>query len=120
MRTFRICWSVSAVALLALALMSSELDSHGQANQAEVANQQQILPKKKTTPSLLAPDSPALRAIPKKVIYSGALVRFSKTDKPLQLLNPFAPARYGSGLNDLVVDSDTGRTLGISLISIRR
>ncbi|MBI3414198.1 MAG: hypothetical protein HY043_02580 [Verrucomicrobia bacterium] len=110
---------MKAILILALALALSVVNSRGQANQAEVSNQTQIPAKKKSAPALLAPDSPALRAVPRKVIFGGALVRLAKTDKPLQLINPFAPARYGSGLNDLVVDPATGKALGISLLSIR-
>ena len=60
-----------------------------------------------------------LRLFPKKAHYSGALVDLSKSNRPLQLLNPFAPAKFGSGLNNLVIDSTTAKTKGIALFSVR-
>ena len=62
---------------------------------------------------------PKLRLFPKKALYSGALVDLSKSSRPLQLLNPFAPAKFGSGLNNLVIDSTTAKTKWIALFSVR-
>jgi hypothetical protein len=45
------------------------------------------------------------------VTYSGVLVQVKKTDNPLQLINPFAPARYGSGDQNFSRDV-TGRGAG--------
>jgi len=45
-------------------------------------------------------------------------VQLTKTDNPLQLINPFAPARYGSGFSNLRIDPATGRAQGISLLTI--
>jgi hypothetical protein len=46
------------------------------------------------------------------VSYSGALVQFLKSDNKLQLINPAAPADYGSGRDNLV--EDRSPELGLS------
>ena len=38
------------------------------------------------------------------IVYSGILVEALKTDNPLQLANPFAPARYGSAEDNTIYD----------------
>ena len=54
-----------------------------------------------------------------KVTYGGIAVAWFKTDNLLQLVNPFAPARYGSGDNNLLRDPSSGRVYGWKLFSIR-
>jgi len=53
--------------------------------------------------------------------FSGAAVQLAKKDNPLQLLNPFAPAEYGSGRDNLVAERDpvTGRPAGLKFFSIQ-
>lgn len=53
----------------------------------------------------------------KNTSYSGILVQLVKTDNPLQLVNPFAPARYGSGQDNLVRSPLTGRATGLKFLS---
>lgn len=50
--------------------------------------------------------------------YSGILVELSRTDNPLQLINPAAPAEYGSPEDNLARDPITGRISGLRLFSI--
>lgn len=50
--------------------------------------------------------------------YSGILVELEKTDKPLELINPWAPDEYGSPEDNLARDADTGQVLGWKLFSI--
>ena len=83
-------------------------------------------PANANNPNLAKPPAPAfdepkpkLRHFFKRLRYSGALVDLSKSNRPLQLLNPFAPAKFGSGLNNLVIDSTTAKTKGIALFSVR-
>jgi len=52
------------------------------------------------------------------ITYSGILVQFAKTDKPLELINPAAPPEYGSSEDNLAPDPQTGRQ-GLKLFSIR-
>ena len=51
--------------------------------------------------------------------YSGAVVQVIKVDHPLQLINPFAPAEYGSGEDNVSRDWDTHRATGIKFFSMK-
>jgi hypothetical protein len=53
-----------------------------------------------------------------KVVYSGVAVQVAKARHPLQLLNPFAPAEYGTGHENLDRDIITGKVTGFKLISV--
>jgi hypothetical protein len=53
-----------------------------------------------------------------KLTYSGILIEGAKTRAPLQLLNPAAPARYGSPEDNLARDSITGRIRGLKFFSL--
>jgi hypothetical protein len=53
-----------------------------------------------------------------RVILRGAVVQWIKTDNPLQLFNPFAPERYGSGEQNLTFDEFSGRPKGMTIFSI--
>jgi hypothetical protein len=50
--------------------------------------------------------------------YSGMVVQVIKADRRLQLLNPLAPSRYGSGWDNLERFSPTGRGPMLKLFSI--
>jgi hypothetical protein len=52
------------------------------------------------------------------VTYSGILVELSKTDDPLQLFNPLAPAEYGSSEDNVARDPITGKVSGLKLFAI--
>ena len=54
-----------------------------------------------------------------KVTYSGIGVAWLKTDNLLQLFNPFAPAKYGSGDDNILRDASSGRVYGWKLFAIR-
>jgi hypothetical protein len=62
-------------------------------------------------PNEIAGTSPA-------ITYSGVLVQAVKTDNPLQLINPFAPARYGNGGDNVDHDIITGKENGLKFFSI--
>jgi hypothetical protein len=51
--------------------------------------------------------------------YSGIAVAAIKTDNLLQLVSPFAPAKYGSGMDNVLRDLKTGRPSGWKLFQIR-
>ena len=53
------------------------------------------------------------------VTYSGIGVALLKTDNLLQLVSPFAPAKFGSGEGNILRDPGTGRVYGWKLFSIR-
>jgi hypothetical protein len=52
------------------------------------------------------------------ITYSGIAVQAVKTDNPLQLINPFAPASYGSGADNLDRDIITSKENGLKFFSI--
>lgn len=54
-----------------------------------------------------------------KVAYSGITVSAFKTDNLAQLFNPFAPARYGSALDNALQDPATGRARAWKVFSIQ-
>ena len=51
--------------------------------------------------------------------YSGIALAAFKTDNPLQLVSPFAPAKYGSSEDNVLRDLKTGKTSGWKLFQIR-
>jgi hypothetical protein len=53
------------------------------------------------------------------VAYNGIAVQILKTSNPLQLVNPAAPARYGSAEDNLMRDPITGRGAGLRIFCIR-
>lgn len=53
------------------------------------------------------------------VSYSGIFVELSKTDQPLQLINPGAPPEYGSTEDNTVRDPINGEVSGLKLFSIQ-
>jgi len=52
------------------------------------------------------------------VTFGGALVAAVRADKPLHLLNPFAPSEYGDGTQYVLRDPYTGQGRGVCLFSI--
>ena len=104
------------VLILTICSLSNSL---GQTNQTEMSNQASAVQKPTQTVTVPPQTKPLTQGLRKKAMYSGALVQLSKADNPLQLINPFAPARYGSGFSNLIVDPAIGRSQGISLITIR-
>ncbi len=53
-----------------------------------------------------------------KVNYSGIAVEVIKTGQPLQLINPAAPAKYGSPEDNILRSPISGRVVGWKLFSI--
>jgi len=49
----------------------------------------------------------------------GVLPRLRRADHPLHLINPFAPAKYGTGLENVSVNPRTHQIEGISFITFR-
>ena len=54
----------------------------------------------------------------KNYSYRGIAVQLAKTDKPLQCINPLAPAQCGSGEMNLVRNPSTGHARGLKIFSI--
>ena len=54
-----------------------------------------------------------------KITYSGIAVQLLTTDDPLELINPVAPAKYGSAEDNVLRDSTHGWASGLKFFSIR-
>ena len=54
----------------------------------------------------------------RKKVLSGIAVQAVKTRNPLQLINPFAPAEYGSGWDNVVRDTGTGNPVGLKVLAV--
>ena len=54
-----------------------------------------------------------------KVAYSGIAVQIVKTDNPVQLINPAAPAKYGSPEDNTLRNPIDGKVIGLKIFSIR-
>src|SRR3974377_1587022 len=67
----------------------------------------------------LAPATRPNEIIKENVSYSGIAGQVTKPGNPLQLLNPAAPARYGSAEDNTLRDPITGKASGLKIFSIR-
>lgn len=65
-------------------------------------------------------DRPARRRVPlSRPAVSGVIPRAIRSGEPLQMLNPFAPATYGTAEENVSFDSDVpGKGNGINFFSI--
>jgi hypothetical protein len=54
-----------------------------------------------------------------KVTYSGITIEAIKTGRPFQLLNPVAPAQYGSPEDNLVRNPINNRIVGLKFFAVR-
>ena len=68
--------------------------------------------------SLTQPGKPN-EIVKENVSYSGIAVQLLKTDNPVQLINPAAPARYGTPEDNTLRDPISGKVSGLKLFSIR-
>ncbi len=64
------------------------------------------------------------RAAPKEVVrksvsLDGIAVQCAKTDRPVQLINPLAPAQYGNGEQNVARDPVDGKASGLKIFSLR-
>lgn len=74
-------------------------------------------PDKEKSSSLVRKEVPN-QIIGKKFKFRGALIQIIKANNPLQLINPFAPAEYGSGYDNVVRHPIDGKATGISALSV--
>jgi hypothetical protein len=88
--------------LVLLALVGS---AFGQSYQAPVGKQKPV--RAMATPPPLSKRAP-----------EGVLPRAARGGNPLQMLNPLAPARYGTSTQSLVIDPETGKWQGIKFFEI--
>ena len=92
---------------------------------AALAQSPSPAPKKKTSGSFTttqrpkgAPTAaPSASPLPKSET-QGAIPRAIRGGNPLQMLNPKAPAKYGTAAQNVLIDPDTGKWRGIKLFEI--
>ena len=54
-----------------------------------------------------------------QITYSGIAVELLEADHPLELINPFAPRKYGSAEDNVLRDPRDGSAAGLNLFSIK-
>ena len=69
--------------------------------------------------TLAKPESPALnRIMGQRFIYTGIAIEMMRAENPLQMLNPFAPERYGDAEQNVVRDPITGHVDGLKFFCL--
>jgi len=68
--------------------------------------------------SLLLNEAKPNEFVKGRVTYSGLAVEVAKFSNPLPLLNPAAPAKYGSPKDNVLSDPYNGRSLGWNIFSL--
>jgi hypothetical protein len=106
---------------LLMALLGSSLAATHGADPQEAGLLQQIpdVPLDRVERFIYFQTSTLNKAFGIGVNYTGVLPQLRKADNPLQLINPFAPARYGNAFDNVSVNPLTGRPEGIVLFAIR-
>jgi hypothetical protein len=107
--------------LLTVLALFAVLGTYAQTTPGEDSMESQIRQRLTTRPdqSLLTLQQEKPNEVRRgRVTYSGILVELAKTDHPWQLINPAAPAEYGSSQDNVVRDPNTGRE-GLKLFSIQ-
>lgn len=66
---------------------------------------------------VLKPPKPAQVVVGPGVVIGGAFVSLVRSPHPWQVFNPFAPARYGNGYENLSINPLTGQADGVTLLS---
>ena len=61
----------------------------------------------------------AVKVKPSPITIDGIVAQIFKNKQPLQLINPLAPAKYGSGDQNLSRDPVTGRPEGFIVLGIQ-
>jgi hypothetical protein len=103
--------------LVILAFALGALTAYGQNLSADKAVESPGAQRGKPTPRLgQAKPNEIVRG---NVVYSGVAVQLVKTSNPLQLVNPAAPAQYGSAEDNVLRDPTTGRAAGLKFLSLR-
>jgi hypothetical protein len=109
--------------LLTLLMMLSVAGAAAQTTNAPTAAQEEaleadIVVRARETPLALPEDKPN-QIQGGKASYSGIPIFVLKTRKPLQLINPAAPARYGEAEDNVVRDPVTRRVSGLKFFCIK-
>ena len=106
--------------LIVVVLFLLQLRAQAQTNRLERPVEKQVVPATGTVPlASKTQDTIGLVLLRSThVQYSGVLPSAKRAKNPLQLINPFAPARYGTGMETVSVDPITGRAAGVALFRV--
>lgn len=67
----------------------------------------------------LSQDEKPNEILKERVGYSGVAVQLVKTDNPVQLINPAAPAKYGSPEDNTLRNPIDNKVLGLKIFAIK-
>jgi hypothetical protein len=67
----------------------------------------------------LVQDEKPNEILTERVGFNGIAVQLVKTDNPIQMVNPVAPARYGTAEDNTLRNPIDGKILGLNIFSIR-
>jgi len=84
----------------------------------EEALDSQLITRLSKASSLMRYDAKPNEVVSGHVTYSGIAVELLKSHNPLQLVNPLAPASYGSADDNVLRDSVSGRASAWKIFSI--
>ncbi len=112
------------LAVLAGARAGDQSSEPGKAatNQPGQANQLNLplgLPSEKVRDMMRFQTTTVARVLGVNFEVDGVLPRLLKADHPLHLINPLAPADYGTGFENLSLNPRTHQIEGISFLSFR-
>jgi hypothetical protein len=111
--------SMKIVLMLLFAL--AVLTANAQPTNATPALQTQLVNRLSKASSLALNEAKLNEVVKGNVTYSGLAVELARLDNPLQLLqliNPAAPAKYGSPKDNVLPDAYNGRNLGWKIFSL--
>jgi hypothetical protein len=107
---------IQIAAVLVAALTTSSAQT---ATNSVVASPPPVTITTKQALRVAPPRAPAYNRIVRgNRVYRGVGVQLIKADNPLQLINPFAPAEYGNGFDNMVLTPGGTRSQGLALLSI--
>ncbi len=104
------------VAILLLALAALPANAQTESTNPELESQLTTHIVKGS--SLFSIEAKANEITSGEVTYSGIAVELLKTHNPLQLINPAAPAKYGSPEDNVMRDPISGRVHCLKIFSI--
>jgi hypothetical protein len=105
---------VFAILLLALAVLAANAQTESTAPELE----SQLTPHINRESSLFLREAKPNEFASGQLTYSGIAVELLNVGNPLQLVNPAAPANYGSAEDNVLRDPISGRVNGWKIFSI--
>lgn len=112
-------------AICALAMILSLAAARAQSTNAPTSNTPLPVDQWSLTGPIGHPEQTPLLTLPEKpnelrlgkVALSGIAVEFAKTDRPLQLINPWAPPEYGESQDNVTFSLITNQVTGWKLFA---